>query len=96
MNLLTETLDELKRLEMTTSDVLFCVLPGGWFDWESFAALAKDIDYHEGYGVAEISEDLEIHTTKGIFYRQVYDGAEWWSFIFTAKPEKNIMPTNVR
>lgn len=77
-NLLTETLEALEDCGKCEADVLFCSL-GGYFSFEKFKELAKNINYDSGYGSAEVN-DIVIVGDNWWLERGEYDGSEWWEF----------------
>lgn len=81
MNLLNETLDCLKVLEIDEKDVYGAYDGKTLLNWNDFKKLAKDINYYDGYGSQEISQSLLIYTKSAILYRHVYDGAEDWRYV---------------
>lgn len=81
MNLLNETLDCLKVLEIDEKDVYGAYDGKTLLNWSDFKKLAKDINYDNGYGGQEINQSLLIYTEKAILYRHEYDGAEGWKYI---------------
>lgn len=81
MNLLNETLDCLKVLEIDEKDVYGAYDGKTLLNWNDFKKLAKDINYDNGYGSQEINQSLLIYTEKAILYRHEYDGAEGWKYV---------------
>lgn len=81
MNLLNETLDCLKVLEIDEKDVYGAYDGKTLLNWNDFKKLAKDINYDNGYGIQKISQSLLVYTKKAILYRYEYDGAEHWRYI---------------
>jgi len=77
-NLLDETLEALKDNNKLETDVLFCAHKG-YFSFEKFKDLAKDINYDSGYGGAEIN-NIAIVGDGWWLERGEYDGSEWWEF----------------
>ncbi len=85
MNLLQETINCLKENGKSPLEVLFVVCGGDGItgqagSWDDFAALAKDINYHNGFGGAEISGGLQVVGTDWWLERGEYDGSEWWEY----------------
>lgn len=78
MNLLVETLSCLENNNKREEDIKFVMLLDKWATWENFKEIAKDINYDEGYGRAEISEELFIVGRDFWLERHEYDGSEWW------------------
>lgn len=85
-NLLSETLDVMSKLNLTTDDVVYVGSANGKVDiggWEGFERLA-DFSYDDGYGTAEVVTDLVLAFSNGVvLYRTEYDGAEWWDWLTT-------------
>lgn len=81
MNLLNETLDCLKVLEIDEKDVYGAYDGKTLLNWNDFKKLAKDINYDNGYGSQEINQSLLVYTEKAILYRHEYDGAEGWKYV---------------
>lgn len=81
-NLLAETLEVLKLNGKTTAQVKWVGSRDGKYrcDWETFSALASAINYDNGYGGAEIPEDLVVVGASWWLERGEYDGSEWWEF----------------
>lgn len=81
MNLLNETLDCLKVLEIDEKDVYGAYDGKTLLNWNDFKKLAKDINYDNGYGSQEINQSLLVYTEKAILYRHEYNGAEGWKYV---------------
>lgn len=79
MNLLKETLEILKENGKQESDVLYCCGDTFKFTWNNFKELA-DVEYDDGYGGAEVAENLKIVGENFWLERGEYDGSEWWEF----------------
>lgn len=57
-----------------------------WCTWETFAEVARTIDYDNGYGHQEIGESLEILFKDGSWMqRWEYDGSEGWEHVVPRK-----------
>ncbi len=80
MNLLEETLEKLIDNNRSASDVEWCGCREFWFNWNHFVELAKDLDYHDGFGGNEIAMDLLVVGKDFWLERHEYDGSEWWEF----------------
>jgi hypothetical protein len=78
-NLLQETLKDLAEHGKTPADVLWVGNSEIKTDWANFAEIA-DIKYDNGYGGAEIAQDLKIVGADFWLERHEYDGSEWWEF----------------
>src|SRR5579863_9706814 len=85
MNLLEETLNDLKAQEKMPTDVKWVGARDGSFaiTWGEFAKIAN-IAYHEGFGGQEIAKDLVVVGSDWWLERYEYDGSEGW--IFQRKP----------
>lgn len=96
MNLLKETIDILEHNGKSESDVAWCGSEEfGWFTWDKFKELA-DYDYDDGYGAAQVCEDLLIVGKDFWLERHEYDGAESWQFKKTpTKPSNHATPVIV-
>lgn len=67
MNLLNETLDCLKVLEIDEKDVYGAYDGKTLLNWNDFKKLAKDINYDNGYGCQEINQSLLVYTEKQFY-----------------------------
>lgn len=81
MNLLQETLDELKENGKTPVDVRWVGRESinAKCSWDDFAKQAN-FEYNNGYGWPEIPSDLVVVGDDWWIERAEYDGAEWWEF----------------
>ena len=79
INLLEETLSCLKDNEKTWDDVLWVGFPEYKIDKDIFRKLA-DIRYNNGYGAAEVRQDLVVVGKDFWLAREEYDGSEWWGY----------------
>ena len=79
MNLLRETIEELKENKKKEKDVLWVGSKDNYITWNEFKKIA-DIEYDNGYGGQEIAMDLLIVGKDFWLERQEYDGSEWWEF----------------
>ncbi len=88
MNLLEETINQLKRHEKTFADVLW--IGGNDFSItkDNFIQLAASAEYDCGYGSQEVADDLKIVGDDWWLERHEYDGAESW--VFKKLPKKPI------
>ncbi len=93
-NLLAETLKVLEANGKKQSEILWCGSKEyGWFSWERFKALAKDLEYDAGYGGQEIANDLIVVAATWWLERHEYDGSEWWALKeMPKKPNKHCSP----
>lgn len=81
-NLLKETLNVLERNGKTPADVEWVGSADGMLaiSWKEFAEIAKDVEYDNGYGGAEVASDLVVVGKDWWLERGEYDGSEWWEF----------------
>ena len=79
MNLLRETIRELKDNKKKEKDVLWVGNKDIYITWNEFKKIA-DIEYDAGYGGQEVATDLLIVGKDFWLERQEYDGSEWWGF----------------
>lgn len=81
MNLLEELEVELEKHDKKKSDIKWIGLEGeGCFNTKQFLKIAKDFNYHDGFGLIEIHERLKIVGKDWWLERHEYDGSEWWEF----------------
>lgn len=83
MNLLEETIKEIKKNNQKVSNIIFIgsMISGHSCSWKQFRKLA-DKEYDNGYGGSEVATDLIIvFKGGGRLVRQEYDGSEWWEYI---------------
>ena len=79
-NLLEETIKKLADNHKLPADVKWVGAESfGWFPWDEFVAVA-DVEYNEGFGSANVSEDLLVVGEDFWLERHEYDGSEWWEF----------------
>lgn len=90
MNLLSETEDKLKELDLTLDDILFVACTESeygsdfiFMNKDTFVKNAGSVNYDNGYGSQEIKNNLAIYTKTHIIYRFEYDGAECWKYVPT-------------
>lgn len=79
MNLLEETINFLKENGKTFADVRWVGCSTFTIDIELFFKLA-DRNYDDGYGGAEVAQDLVVVGDDWWLERHEYDGSEWWEF----------------
>ena len=84
-NLLQETIKDLINEGKSEDDVIFVTDGENVNTWEWFKKNA-DFRYDNGFGGAEIMEDLKIVGKDWWLERHNYDGSEWWEF--KKKPKK--------
>lgn len=82
MNLIKETIEELKENHLTSDDVRWVGSKDGKYgmSWDSFKETFKNIEYDCGYGYQEVAKDLVVVGNGWWLERREYDGAESWSF----------------
>ena len=80
MNLLNETVEILERNGKTFKDVVAIYDKDVVCCWNVFAAAAARFIYDNGFGCAEVNEDLIIAGDNWWLERREYDGSEWWEF----------------
>lgn len=90
MNLLSETEQKLKELNLTLDDILFVACTESeygsdyvFMNKDTFIKNAASVIYDNGYGSQEIKNNLTIYTKTHIIYRFEYDGAECWKYVPT-------------
>lgn len=90
MNLLSETEDKLKELDLKLDDILFVACTESeygsdyvFMNKDTFIKNAASVNYDNGYGSQEIKNNLTIYTKTHIIYRFEYDGAECWKYVPT-------------
>ena len=79
MNLLKETIEELKIHGKTIQDIVWVGDRKISIPIEHFLELA-DVEYDNGYGGEEVYMDLLVVGTDWWLERGTYDGSEWWEF----------------
>lgn len=81
MNLLQETVNELKENGKTPADVRWVGRESinAKCSWDDFAKQAN-FEYDAGYGSEEIPGDLIVAGDDWWLERAEYDGSEWWEF----------------
>ena len=94
INLLIETKGAMLGSGHKVKDILFIGSEetGHSCTWEEFEQLA-DVEYDNGYGSAQVAQDLIIVFTDGVkMWRNEYDGSEWWSLYGPFKMPKELKP----
>lgn len=88
VNLLEETLSDLRFLGHTESEILWVGNRiGTWvISWEEFKTIAKDVNYNCKTGGQQIAMDLVI-VGEGDWWLERYEseGSEWWSYKYPPK-----------
>lgn len=79
-NLLEETLRVLEQNGKSEKDIVWLGCNDFQITWDNFKEIAKDANYDDGYGSAEVAQDLKIVGNGFEMVRQEYDGSEWWDF----------------
>jgi hypothetical protein len=94
INLLEETIRDLKLNGKSPEDVCFVIFRGKSNEkimskWDEFSSLSN-FEYDDGYGWQEISSSINIVGDDWWMERGEYDGAEWWEFKSLPKADKCI------
>lgn len=79
-NLLQETTGTLRSYNKTWDDVLWIGGSEFTIGIEDFKRLANR-EYDDGYGSAEVAQDLKIVGKDWWLKRSEYDGSEWWDYM---------------
>lgn len=99
VNLLAETLEDIKKNNYTESDIVFIGFEGSGecMTWQQFI-VAADYSYDNGYGVAIVNAELIIGFADGAkMFRCEYDGSEWWELFRPFRmPQKLISNTKLK
>lgn len=96
VNLLEETKKVLAENGVSYLDILWVGNKSCWFTWEQFDNLARAMNYDNGFGGAEVSEDLIVVGKDFWLIRGEYDGSEWWEFLkYPERPENHIDPESL-
>jgi hypothetical protein len=85
MILWDETIDALLKNGKTWDDVISVQSADYRISKKKFEEIAKNTDYHVGYGVQEIATDLIIIGDGWWIRRGEHNGSEWWEFCKTPK-----------
>jgi len=88
MNLLQETLDDLKEHGLYPENVDFVTDGECNMSWKDFVELAN-FDYDDGFGWNEIDLGLKIVGDDWWLERHEYDGAERWAY--KKKPNSHLI-----
>ena len=82
MNLLTETIKDIKTSGHAIKDIVFIgsESSGHCCNWDEYKVVAN-IGYDSGYGAQEVAKDLIIVFSDGSqMWRHEYDGSENWDY----------------
>ena len=79
-NLYIETMEKLRVYNKSYKDIVAIQGYDFAIDVDDFFALAKNINYDDGYGTAHIATDLVILGEDWWMEREEYDGSENWKF----------------
>lgn len=79
-NLYKETVEKLAEYDRTIDDIIFVYGEDFRITVDNFIDVAKNTEYNDGFGWAEVAQDLTILGNDFIMYREEYDGSEWWTF----------------
>ncbi len=92
-NLLTETTNILQQYGRAITDVRWIGSIDGRYGltWDEFALLAN-VEYHSGFGAAEVAQDLVVVGDNWWLERHEYDGSEWWEYKSMPFPQKQDTP----
>ena len=94
MNLLQETLDDIRRSGHKVEDIVFIgsEISGHYCTWDEYKKLA-DIEYDSGFGAQKVASDLVIvFNDKSKMWRHEYDGSESWCYSAPFIKPKNLKP----
>ena len=95
MNLLKETISDLRECGKTMQDVVWIGTTEVEIPVEVFERLA-DKEYDSSYGWAEVATDLLVCGDGWWLERHEYDGSEWWEFKETPhRPSRKVVPKRV-
>lgn len=98
MNLLKETLEDIKSSGHIIDDIVFIGSEASGFccEWNEYESIAN-IEYDNGFGAQEIAADLIVVFSDGSkMWRHEYDGSECWSYSMPFKiPETKKKITTV-
>ena len=82
INFKEETIEKLKYLRKDKKDIVFIGTSNGksGCSYDDFLEMS-DYEYDNGYGGAEVLDNLVIVFKDGTYlYRNEYDGSEWWDY----------------
>ncbi len=79
-NLWEETQLILADNAKSWEDVLYVTADHFNISKENFEMVAKQTEYYQGYGAAEVATDLKLVGKDFWVERGEYDGSEWWDF----------------
>lgn len=94
MNLLKETLEDIKNSRHEIADIIFIGSQESGYSctWPEFEKLA-DKEYDDGFGAQEVASDLIIVFSDGMkMWRHEYDGSESWAYYTNFKMPENVKP----
>ena len=81
MNLLRQTIDKLIRKGYLVTDIKYFTINKVAYSWEDFKKVT-DFEYEEKCGTPYFTLEMFIVMNDGTyFYRDNYDGREWWEHI---------------
>jgi hypothetical protein len=94
INLLKETIEDLTINGRVETEVVWVGNEEYRCSWEQFAEVAKDENYDNGFGGANIATDLLVVGKDFWLERHEYDGSEWWEYKELPKmPTQEFKPT---
>lgn len=94
MNLLQETIDDIKQSGHTPDNIVFIGSEESGYSctWNEYQTLANR-DYDSGYGAQEVARDLIIVFSDGAkMWRSEYDGSESWAYSSPFEMPKEQIP----
>ena len=83
MNLLKETIEDIKQSGHKPEDIVFIGSEGSGHScsWAEFTELA-DRDYDSGFGAQKVAVDLVVVFSDGAkMWRDWYNGSEYWNYL---------------
>jgi len=94
MNLLKETIEDIKQSGHKPDDIVFIGSERSGYSctWDEFTKLA-DRDYDSGFGAQKVARDLIIVFSDGTkMWRHEYDGSENWDYSSPFKMPRETKP----
>ncbi|MCR5838295.1 MAG: hypothetical protein K6G94_01515 [Kiritimatiellae bacterium] len=89
-NLYEETAVFLLECGKSMNDIVFVSGNGHEIPLDNFIQVAKSYDYDNGFGGAEVPEDLLVVGSDWWIERHEYDGSEWWEYKTLPKRSKTV------
>lgn len=78
-NLKEELIAALEEASLTVEDVIWAGSKDFYIDPEKFWELI-DVEYDAGFGPCTVANDLVVMCDGGWFWREAWDGLEWWHY----------------